>query len=105
MVCDCQWVSICHLRSLFPCCKREPDVGFPRVEELQARLDEEYAQLLEDYRIVHEFIFLWTPDSIPHYLPVNLQCIVQNAIQIFHIDQCDVDPVYIIATPNFYMHL
>jgi DNA-directed RNA polymerase II subunit RPB1 len=67
--------------------------------ELQARLDEEYAQLLEDRRILREFIFSRTPDSVPHYLPVNLQRIVQNAVQIFHIDRrkpSDLDPVYII---------
>ncbi len=67
--------------------------------ELQARLDEEYAQLLEDRRILREFIFPRTPDSVPHYLPVNLQRIVQNAAQIFHIDRrkpSDLDPFYII---------
>lgn len=67
--------------------------------ELQARLDEEYAQLLEDRRTLREFVFPRTPSNIPHYLPVNLQRIVQNAIQIFHIDRrkpSDLDPVYII---------
>jgi DNA-directed RNA polymerase II subunit RPB1 len=71
--------------------------------ELQARLDEEYTQLLEDRRILREFIFPRTPDSIPHYLPVNLQRIVQNAVQIFHIDRrkpSDLDPVYIIDAVN-----
>ncbi|KAH9964633.1 beta and beta-prime subunits of DNA dependent RNA-polymerase [Russula dissimulans] len=67
--------------------------------ELQARLDEEYTQLLEDRRILRDFIFPRTPANIPHYLPVNLQRIVQNAVQIFHIDRrkpSDLDPVYII---------
>ncbi|KAH9994498.1 beta and beta-prime subunits of DNA dependent RNA-polymerase [Russula vinacea] len=67
--------------------------------ELQARLDEEYAQLLEDRRTLREFIFPRTPANIPHYLPVNLQRVVQNAVQIFHIDRrkpSDLDPVYII---------
>lgn len=71
--------------------------------ELQARLDEEYAQLLEDRRILREFIFPRTPDSVPHYLPVNLQRIVQNAVQIFHIDRrkpSDLDPIYIIDAVN-----
>ncbi|KAI0286600.1 beta and beta-prime subunits of DNA dependent RNA-polymerase [Russula aff. rugulosa BPL654] len=71
--------------------------------ELQARLDEEYTQLLEDRRILREFIFPRTPDSIPHYLPVNLQRIVQNAVQIFHVDRrkpSDLDPVYIIDAVN-----
>jgi DNA-directed RNA polymerase II subunit RPB1 len=67
--------------------------------ELQARLDEEYAQLLEDRRTLRKFIFPRTPANIPHYLPVNLQRIVQNAVQIFHIDRrkpSDLDPIYII---------
>ena len=67
--------------------------------DLQARLDEEYTQLLEDRRILREFIFPRTPANIPHYLPVNLQRVVQNAMQIFHIDRrkpSDLDPVYII---------
>ena len=50
-----------------------------------------------------QFIFSWTPDCVPHYLPVNLQHIVQNAILIFHISEHkpnDLDPVYIINTVN-----
>ena len=35
----------------------------------------------------------------PHYLPVNLHRILQNAIQIFHIDRrkpSDLEPAYIV---------
>ncbi|KAI0063081.1 beta and beta-prime subunits of DNA dependent RNA-polymerase [Artomyces pyxidatus] len=67
--------------------------------ELQSKLDEEYAQLVEDRRLLREFIFPRTDPSSPHYLPVNLQRIVQNAMQIFHIDRrkpSDLDPAYII---------
>lgn len=67
--------------------------------ELQAKLDEEYLQLVEDRRLLREFVFRRQDPSIPHYLPVNLQRIVQNAIQIFHIDRrkpSDLDPAYII---------
>ncbi|PCH33167.1 RNA polymerase II large subunit [Wolfiporia cocos MD-104 SS10] len=67
--------------------------------DLQSKLDEEYAQLVEDRRLLREFIFRRQDPSIPHYLPVNLQRIVQNAIQIFHIDRrkpSDLEPAYII---------
>ncbi|KAH9949477.1 beta and beta-prime subunits of DNA dependent RNA-polymerase [Amylocystis lapponica] len=67
--------------------------------ELQAKLDEEFDQLKEDRRLLREFIFPRQDPSIPHYLPVNLQRIVQNAIQIFHIDRrkpSDLEPTYII---------
>ena len=67
--------------------------------ELQMKLDEEYQQLLEDRRVLREFIFPQQDPTIPHYLPVNLQRIVQNAMQIFHIDRrkpSDLEPAYII---------
>ncbi|KAI0271722.1 RNA polymerase II large subunit [Gloeopeniophorella convolvens] len=67
--------------------------------ELQGRLDEEYAQLVEDRRLLRSFVFPRMSSNIPHYLPVNLHRIVQNASQIFHIDlrkPSDLDPVYII---------
>ncbi|KAJ7836355.1 DNA-directed RNA polymerase II, subunit 1 [Mycena olivaceomarginata] len=69
--------------------------------ELQAKLDEEYAQLSEDRRLMRTFIF---PNSAPNtnfYLPVNLLRIVQNAGQIFHIDKrqpSDLEPAYIIES-------
>ena len=67
--------------------------------ELQAKLDEEFAQLMEDRRVLREFILPRMDATTPQYLPVNLQRIVQNAMQIFHIDRrkpSDLEPAYII---------
>ncbi|KAF7371316.1 DNA-directed RNA polymerase subunit [Mycena sanguinolenta] len=67
--------------------------------ELQTKLDEEYAQLLEDRQLMRTFIFPRAEPNTSFYLPVNLLRIVQNARQIFHIDQrkpSDLDPAYII---------
>ncbi|KAH9891211.1 beta and beta-prime subunits of DNA dependent RNA-polymerase [Cubamyces lactineus] len=67
--------------------------------ELQAKLDQEYAQLSSDRKLLREWIFPRTDPSAPRYLPVNLQRIVQNAMQIFHIDRrkpSDLDPAYIV---------
>jgi DNA-directed RNA polymerase II subunit RPB1 len=67
--------------------------------ELQAKLDEEFAQLSEDRRLLRQFIFPRSDPANPRYLPVNLQRVVQNAIQIFHIDRrkpSDLEPAYII---------
>lgn len=69
--------------------------------ELQVRLDEEFNQLVEDRKMLREFIFPRSDPSNPHYLPVNLHRIVQNAMQIFHIDRrkpSDLEPAYIIDT-------
>ncbi|EGO19737.1 DNA-directed RNA polymerase II, subunit 1 [Serpula lacrymans var. lacrymans S7.9] len=69
--------------------------------ELQAKLDEEFTQLLEDRGVLRSFIFPRADATTPHYLPVNLQRIVQNAIQIFHIDRrkpSDLEPAYIIES-------
>ncbi|THG98988.1 hypothetical protein EW026_g3272 [Hermanssonia centrifuga] len=69
--------------------------------ELQAKLDEEFAQLSQDRRMLREFIFPRTDPTSPRYLPVNLQRIVQNAMQIFHIDRrkpSDLEPAYIIES-------
>ncbi|KAI0075928.1 beta and beta-prime subunits of DNA dependent RNA-polymerase [Panus rudis PR-1116 ss-1] len=66
---------------------------------LQAKLDEEFRQLSEDRRLMREFMFPRQDPTNPRYLPVNLQRIVQNAIQIFHIDRrkpSDLPPGYII---------
>ena len=60
--------------------------------ELQAKLDEEFNQLVEDRRMLREFVFPRAEPSRPHYLPVILSRIVQNALQIFHID---LEPAYI----------
>ncbi|KAJ7451085.1 DNA-directed RNA polymerase II, subunit 1 [Mycena latifolia] len=67
--------------------------------ELQAKLDEEYTQLSEDRRLMRNFIFPGAKPTANFYLPVNLQRIVQNAAQIFHIDRrqpSDLEPAYII---------
>ena len=55
--------------------------------ELQMKLDEEYNELLSDRRLLREFIFPQADGLTPHYLPVNLHRIIQNATQIFHIDK------------------
>jgi DNA-directed RNA polymerase II subunit RPB1 len=71
--------------------------------ELQSKLDEEYARLVEDRRLLRHFIFPRVPTTQPHYLPVNLHRIVQNAIQIFHIDRrkpSDLEPGYIVDGVN-----
>ncbi|KAI0791691.1 beta and beta-prime subunits of DNA dependent RNA-polymerase [Abortiporus biennis] len=67
--------------------------------ELQAKLDEEFAQLSDDRRLLRTFIFPRQDPTTPRYLPVNLQRIIQNAVQIFHIDRrkpSDLEPAYII---------
>ena len=67
--------------------------------ELQAKLDEEYARLVEDRKLLRGFVFPRVPTTQPHYLPVNLHRILQNAIQIFHIDRrkpSDLEPAYIV---------
>ena len=58
-----------------------------RALELQAKLDEEFAQLSEDRYVLRSWIFPRTDPSAQRYHPVNLQRIVQNAMQIFHIDR------------------
>lgn len=67
--------------------------------ELQKKLDEEWNQLVEDRRLLRYFIFKNADPGTPHYLPVNLRRIVQNAQQIFHIDRrkpSDLSPAYIV---------
>ena len=57
---------------------------------------------MHDYLKIAKF-YVRTPDSIPYYLPVNLQCLVQNTVQIFHIDwrkASDLDPTHIINAVN-----
>ncbi|KAM6491956.1 RNA polymerase Rpb1, domain 6 domain containing protein [Amanita muscaria] len=66
-------------------------------EELQAKLDEEYGQLVEDRRTLRKFISPRASTSVPHYLPVDLHHIMQNALQIFHLDRrkpSNLDPAY-----------
>lgn len=67
--------------------------------ELQDKLESEYKQLEIDRKLLRDFVFPRTPASNPQYLPVNLNRIVQNASQIFHIDRrkpSDLEPAYII---------
>ncbi|KAF8201085.1 beta and beta-prime subunits of DNA dependent RNA-polymerase [Mycena galopus ATCC 62051] len=67
--------------------------------ELQAKLDEEYAQLAADRELMRKWIFPLGQPNTSFYLPVNLLRIVQNAGQIFHIDKrqpSDLEPAYII---------
>ena len=67
--------------------------------ELQEKLDMEYERLCEDRRLSREFIYPGRDTTTAHYLPVNLNRIVQNATQIFHIDRrkpSDLGPAYII---------
>lgn len=63
---------------------------------LQGVLDEEFRQLCEDRETLRKEIY---PDGSPgHFLPVNIQRIVLNSQQIFHIDHrvpSDLDPVYL----------
>ncbi|KAI6111259.1 RNA polymerase 2 [Pisolithus sp. B1] len=67
--------------------------------ELQAKLDEEYARLVQDRRELLTFIFPRADSLTPHHMPVNLHRIIQNAVQNFHIDRrklSDLEPSYII---------
>ncbi|KAH7920489.1 DNA-directed RNA polymerase II, subunit 1 [Leucogyrophana mollusca] len=67
--------------------------------DLQSKLDEEYNQLVTDRRELREFVFPGATNVTPHYLPVNLLRIIQNALQIFHIDKrkpSDLEPAYIV---------
>ncbi|XAO25714.1 hypothetical protein I312_104543 [Cryptococcus bacillisporus CA1280] len=63
---------------------------------LQKLLDEEFAQISEDRHILRTEIY---QDGTPgHPLPVNIQRVIQNSQQIFHIDPrvpSDLDPVYL----------
>lgn len=64
---------------------------------LQKLLDEEFAQISEDRHILRSEIY---QDGTPgHPLPVNIQRVIQNSQQIFHIDPrvpSDLDPVYLL---------
>ncbi|KAG1882202.1 hypothetical protein F4604DRAFT_1497288, partial [Suillus subluteus] len=51
------------------------------------KTDKEYNELLNDYHLLQEFIFTQADSLNPRYLPVNLHCIIQNIMQIFHIDK------------------
>ena len=77
--------------------------------ELQAKLDEECARLVADRTLLREFVFRRASTDQPHYLPVNLHSILQNTIQIFHIDRqkpSDLEPAYIVdAVQDLEKHL
>lgn len=64
---------------------------------LQKLLDEEFAQISDDRHILRSEIY---QDGTPgHPLPVNIQRVIQNSQQIFHIDPrvpSDLDPVYLL---------
>jgi len=49
--------------------------------ELQMKLDEEYNELLNDRRLLREFVFPTADGLTPHHLPVNLHRIIQNATE------------------------
>lgn len=53
--------------------------------ELQKYLDQEYDQLVEDRKFLRNEVFLNGDYNWP--LPVNLRRVIQNAQQIFHVDQ------------------
>jgi DNA-directed RNA polymerase II subunit RPB1 len=65
--------------------------------ELQKALDGEWAGLLEDRRLLRQFIMKDNVSSLP--LPVNISRIIQNGQQIFHLDKrkpSDLPPAYIV---------
>jgi len=67
--------------------------------DLQIKLDEEYACLVENRRLLCKFVFKRVSTNQPHYLPVHLHHILQNSIQIFHLDHrkpSDLEPAYIV---------
>lgn len=54
---------------------------------------------MEDRCLHREFVFRRVSTNQPHYLPVNLHRILQNTIQIFHVDHwkpSDLEPAYIV---------
>ncbi|KAH8834220.1 RNA polymerase II largest subunit [Flagelloscypha sp. PMI_526] len=67
--------------------------------ELQEKLDEEWGRLCEDRKTLRTLVFKdWDPLK-ERYFPVNLDRIIQNARQIFHIDNrkpSNSSPAYII---------
>ena len=66
--------------------------------KLQRKQDDDYKQLVEDQKVLQDFIFYGANPADPHYLPVNLNCITQNALQMFYIyhwKPSDLEPAYI----------
>ncbi|KAK9467549.1 hypothetical protein V1512DRAFT_237214 [Lipomyces arxii] len=65
--------------------------------EVQSVLDEEYEQLLGDRKVLREFVFKNGEDAWP--LPVNIQRIIRNSQQIFHLNKqnaSDLTPVEVV---------
>ncbi|OCF37907.1 DNA-directed RNA polymerase II subunit RPB1 [Kwoniella heveanensis BCC8398] len=64
--------------------------------ELQNLLDDEYRRISEDRQLLRDEIY--TDGTPGHPLPVNIQRVIQNSQQIFHIDPrvpSDLDPAYL----------
>jgi DNA-directed RNA polymerase II subunit RPB1 len=87
----------------------DPQVGFVRgvlqvglddsSSELHAKFDEEWDELCNDRDLLRTFIFRGSDATRTIRLPVNLRRIINNAIQIFHIDRrkpSDLEPTYIV---------
>ena len=55
--------------------------------ELQAKLNEEYGQLVKNRQQLCMFIFPRADGLMPHHMPANPYQIIQNAVQIFPIDK------------------
>ncbi|TDL14139.1 RNA polymerase II largest subunit [Rickenella mellea] len=67
--------------------------------ELQQKLDIKYEAHCADRRFLREFVFPIHNMTMEHALPVNLLRVIQNTLQIFHIDRrkpSDLEPTYTI---------
>ncbi|TIB06195.1 hypothetical protein E3P96_00699 [Wallemia ichthyophaga] len=70
-------------------------VGLESTEGLQAKLDMEWRQLVDDRVMLRDFIFKFRPGDSTLPLPLNIRRTIQNAQQIFRIDRrqpSDLDP-------------
>ena len=89
-------VDVLDPRARFP--SKVVQVGIDATSaDLQELLDEEWARLLDDRRLLRTFIMKDNLSSVP--LPVNISRIIQNGQQIFHLDTrkpSDLEPAYII---------
>ncbi|KAJ8073228.1 DNA-directed RNA polymerase II core subunit rpo21 [Marasmius tenuissimus] len=48
--------------------------------ELQTKLDKKFTTLIEDCRLLRNFMFPRQDPNVSQYLLINIQCIVQNAM-------------------------
>ena len=74
-------------------------VGLESSEGVQEKLDNEWKQLVDDRKILREFIFKFRPGDSTMPLPLNIRRTILNAQQIFRIDRrqpSDLDPGYIV---------